>query len=646
VPALHQSSTSTGSPRSVLLLEEYDALGAAIRSALKKFAPEHTTAVVKSVSDAEELAGRIKPELFVIDADPPWPGVAGFLWRMQTAHPRARVVVIGAGIPAEIANERGSFGALQFINKPFELAAFGAAVQAVLGPWRESESALPRGSLGVLTPIDILLLHCAGGTSAVVEIEEGPKHAGKIHIAEGQISHAETGKLRGAEALSEILSWTDGRVSEAKPLVAPRRTIHREWVAILVEALREKKAAATAARAPAQETPPVKTRTKTGKKIVVIDDTEMLLIFVADVLASADPELQITTALTSMEGMEEIERIVPDLVLLDYSLLDLNGDEVCRRLLENERTAQVPVLMMSGHVTEMMEAAAQLANVVATIEKPFLSDALIQRVESLLAAGPLQPQAAPEEVPAPELAKPVPHRQEIPAEPEPPPAQQARVVEEMPPRPEAPRIPRAPQPALSTIVPVAASDSSDTVLGIFLEVLAMQLTPRLQMGAIRAKPASLIASLHLSSARVRDAIPREIGFQLGPVELDRNGRVTTVRIIPTAKPFQPAQMRNAFEIGGVSVVPNNARTRVQLTPAGTTPMTMELLAHLHLAGVELSATFQTERLILKWPTNIVRGTLNPKAPEQSGAPFEIARVRLDPLGRIAELLLKPAKSAA
>ena len=100
-----------------------------------------------------------------------------------------------------------------------------------------------------------------------------------------------------------------------------------------------------------------------------------------DVLAAADPELQITPALNATDGMKQIERVNPDLVLLDYSLPDFNGDEVCRRLLENEHTARIPVLMISAHVAEMNAAAARFENVVATIEKPFLSEALVSLVQ-------------------------------------------------------------------------------------------------------------------------------------------------------------------------------------------------------------------------------------------------------------------------
>lgn len=169
----------------------------------------------------------------------------------------------------------------------------------------------------------------------------------------------------------------------------------------------------------------------------------------------------------------------------------------------------------------------------------------------------------------------------------------------------------------------------------------MQLTPELRMGAIRARPASPTVSLHFLSPAARVALP-ESGFQLGATELDEKGRLATLRLIPTAKPFQPAATRNAFEIGGVALVRGDHRARVQLTPAGTTPMTMELLARLELSRVALSATFQVEHLVLKWRSSLVRITLDPKAPEQSGALFNVA-VKLDTLGQISELLLNATK---
>jgi len=628
VPVRRKSAKAAVPQHNILLLEEYDALAAAISSALKKFAPQHFGAVARSLSEAEKLVSDLEPELFIVDVDPPWAGLTNFLEKMRTAHPNACALVIGSAIPAEIAAERGASGALQFIEKPFDLAAFGAAVQALLGPWREQKD---RGMLGQLNAIDLVLAHFAANSSVVLDLRSGTK-TGEIHIAGGQVLHAAAGRLNGEDALREMLSWSKPRLGEKKFSGSARRTI-ANWQTIVVEALRETGAEVSEARLSETEIVSV----PAGKRIIVIDDTEMLLIFVEDVLATADPGLQITTAPSATEGLREIERVRPDLVLLDYSLPDFNGDELCERLLENEKTARVPVLMMSGHVPEMNAAAARLPNVVAKIEKPFLSDALVNLVQQTLEAEHAFEKQTVEEPRAPTIL----------SEPTPPPVQEEILPE--PPR----RVPITLAPAESHIeqraptappaIRVAPTNGNAALLGIFVEVLSMQLTSQLQMGAIRARPASLTASLRLQSAAARSAIPAELGFQLGPTKLTGEGRISTMRLVPTSKPFQPAQMRTAFEIGGVALIPNETRARVQLTPAGTTPMTMELRADLKLDAVELTPSFQVAQLILNWSTNAVRVTLNPKAPEQTAAKFELRVLKLDDSGRIAELLLQPSK---
>jgi DNA-binding response OmpR family regulator len=630
VPARRKSTSADVPQRSILLLEEYDALAAAISSALRKFAPQHFGAVARSIAEAEKLASEFDPELFVVDVDPPWTGLTNFLEKMRTAHPNSRALIIGSAIPAQIAAERGASGALQFVEKPFDLAAFGAAVQALLGPWREQEG---RGTLSALNAIDVVLSHYAANSNVIVDLHSGTR-TGEIHIAGGQVVHAATGRLKGEDALGEILSWSKPRVGEKKLSVSPHRSI-TNWVAILVETLGEvAPEISEPLRAPT--TPP-----RVGKRIVVIDDTEMLLIFVEDILATADPQLQITTALSASEGLREIERIVPDLVLLDYSLPDFNGDELCERLLENETTAGVPVLMMSGHIPEMNATAARLPNVVAKIEKPFLSDAFVDLVRRTLNTKHVFERQIEERPRAPAISEPAPMPPPLP-EKEIATERQGRAV---PPASLAPVESHIEEHASATVptIRVAPADGNAAVLGLFLEVVSMQLTSQLQMGAIRARPASLTASLRLQSASARAAIPTELGFQLGPTKLSGQGRISTMRVVPTSRPFQPAQMRTAFEIGGVALIPNETRARVQLTPAGTTPMTMELRAHLELNAVDLTPGFQVAQLILNWSTNVVRVTLNPKAPEQTAARFDLRVLKLDDSGRIAELLLSPTK---
>jgi hypothetical protein len=190
--------------------------------------------------------------------------------------------------------------------------------------------------------------------------------------------------------------------------------------------------------------------------------------------------------------------------------------------------------------------------------------------------------------------------------------------------------------------PIAGSGVQEVVLGLFLEVVSLQLTPSLRMGAIRARPSSQTASLLAVSPELRATLPPK-GFQLRKMELDRSGKISMVRVVPTVQPFLPMETRNAFQIGGVSVVPENSHERLQLTSTANAPMRMHLQARLELAGVELSADFQISQLVLKLSDNRVRVTLNAQAMggENEGTICEIAAVRVDGSGSIAELMLNP-----
>ena len=409
---------------SVLLIEEYDALAVAIESALKKFAPRHRVHIARTLPEARTLALSHGPGLIILDFDPPHPGGLAFFDQMKTALPETRVLLIAAGTPRDLPAERGGQGMLQFLEKPFELVDFGAAVQALLGPWRETGTS--RGTLRDFGFVDAIALGCLAGGDSVIQLQAGENCSGQLHFHNGHIVHAATSENEGETALVEMLSWHGGNFIEMPRVNFPRHSIHAPWIPTLVEALREAKKRppiiVPAPPPPADARPEAPPAAKTGPKILVIDDTEMLLIFVEDSLAIARPDFQITTALTGLLGVKAADRLVPDLVLCDYDLPDIKGDEVCRRIGANARTARVPIVMMSGHVHEMTAVAVKLSNVVATIAKPFLSDALVTLVQRTLKEGPLREAAQP----PPELTT-VPEK--APAQPPPEPPQVSEILQ-------------------------------------------------------------------------------------------------------------------------------------------------------------------------------------------------------------------------
>jgi hypothetical protein len=168
-----------------------------------------------------------------------------------------------------------------------------------------------------------------------------------------------------------------------------------------------------------------------------------------------------------------------------------------------------------------------------------------------------------------------------------------------------------------------------------MEVVAVQFTPRFQIGAIRARPTASTLSLTHSSAPAENLLA---GFEIGQVELDAAGRIRTMRVMPTRQPAKAVQTGNQLVINDLALVNQNAS--IQVTAGQTAPMTMQLMALFKVAGVELSDRFEVAQLVLQPAGTRVRVILDPQS--RAATEFETAQVRLDPSQRIAEFVLNAA----
>jgi CheY-like chemotaxis protein len=79
--------------------------------------------------------------------------------------------------------------------------------------------------------------------------------------------------------------------------------------------------------------------------VLVVDDSEAILAFARAVLASA---YTVATARNGREGLESIRQARPDLVVLDLSMPEMDGEEVLARLQGDPELSTLPVIIMSS----------------------------------------------------------------------------------------------------------------------------------------------------------------------------------------------------------------------------------------------------------------------------------------------------------
>lgn len=131
------------------------------------------------------------------------------------------------------------------------------------------------------------------------------------------------------------------------------------------------------------------------RKILAIDDSLTLREFIHRALAQRSNEYQIVLAKDGKEGLALAASEQPDLILLDYVLPDLKGDEVCRRLQADPSIASIPVILMSSSAADIKRTQAEFANVVKAVEKPFTGDLLCGTVSHVIRSTYVLPDAPP-----------------------------------------------------------------------------------------------------------------------------------------------------------------------------------------------------------------------------------------------------------
>src|SRR4026209_315416 len=132
-------------------------------------------------------------------------------------------------------------------------------------------------------------------------------------------------------------------------------------------------------------------------KVLVVDDSLSVRKVVQRALEAK--RIEVLSAASGTEAMEQIARETPDLVVCDVIMPDMDGYQICDFVKKHPALGKTPVILISGIVNStVLERAAKVGSD-DVMRKPFAADELLHRIEGFLSVQARPAASAPAAAP-------------------------------------------------------------------------------------------------------------------------------------------------------------------------------------------------------------------------------------------------------
>lgn len=186
------------------------------------------------------------------------------------------------------------------------------------------------------------------------------------------------------KALAEVLALdaadvetaSDSDDSAESQIAKEIESISEEVGSVVAPSTKTRDASEGVAVEPGQSEPSVR------PVVLIIDDSATIRKLVTMVLA--DGGFDIVTAAAGDEGLTLVSQQKPDLVLVDVSMPDMDGYQVCKAIRADEETSEIPVLLLGSKDNVIEKMRSKLSGASGTIAKPFEARELLSEVQQHL----------------------------------------------------------------------------------------------------------------------------------------------------------------------------------------------------------------------------------------------------------------------
>ena len=115
--------------------------------------------------------------------------------------------------------------------------------------------------------------------------------------------------------------------------------------------------------------------------LLIVEDSKDVQIYLDDLLNSG---YSVSTAMNGIEGLKIAQEIIPDLIVSDVMMPEMDGFEFCRKIKTDEKTSHIPLILLTAKATSKDKISGLETGADDYIMKPFEAKELRLRIKNLI----------------------------------------------------------------------------------------------------------------------------------------------------------------------------------------------------------------------------------------------------------------------
>jgi len=113
----------------------------------------------------------------------------------------------------------------------------------------------------------------------------------------------------------------------------------------------------------------------------IVDDNDSCLTLVA---SAFENDYKVLTFTSAKKIFTFFEKMIPDIIFMDNEMPEINGFEAITKIKENDNWKNIPIILMTGWVTDTIKEKANELGVKSVLAKPFSMKQAIETVNIIL----------------------------------------------------------------------------------------------------------------------------------------------------------------------------------------------------------------------------------------------------------------------